>query len=186
MSKSFDFLGSHKGSFSKSSLAVHCNLSGVMQFVGKTENEKSFAPNIENVEWFDNTGGTQVLFALDIDKVDPTMTFSFMQVYDTNVLALALNADMDVSGADQDFHFMGSEPDAYSEAEWRFTGRGVDARTMTKVFRRAIAYSSGEIAIGAPGAYTNVPITVRALQDTSIANTKRDLIYWIMDKRTFS
>ena len=186
MSKSFDFLGDYKQHFMKSSLQVHCNLSGNLQYIGKTQNEKTFAPGVENVEWFTNEGATQVLYAIDIDKVDPSFTFSLMQVADPNSLALALNADMDTSGADQDFMFMGSEPDAYSEAEWRFTNKTVDGRNLTLVIRRGIAFSSGDITFGSAGSYSEVPITVRALQDTTISNKKRDLMYWILDKRQFS
>ena len=186
MAKNFDWLGDHAGSFSKESPLVSNDLSGNLQVVGKTQNEKTFAPNFENVEWFDNTGSTQILFKLDIDKVDPTMTFSFMQVTDTNVMPLALNMDMDTSGSDQDFHFLGSEPDAYSEGEWRFSWKSTDSRDIVLIFRRAIGFSSGDVTLGTPGSYTEVPITIRALQDTTIANTKRDLIYFVIDKRAFS
>jgi hypothetical protein len=186
MAKSFDFLGAHKGSFWKQSFQVFTDLSGNLQYVGKTQNEITLGPGLENVEWFDNTGATQVLYALDIDKVDPSFTFSFMQVNDTNVLALALNADMDDSDASTFRSYVGSNPDAYSEAEWRFVGQSTDGRTLTFVIRRGIAFASGDITAGAPGSYTEVPITVRALQDTSITNTKRDLFYWEQQKRTFS
>lgn len=191
MAKSFDWLGAYKGHFLKASLDVYTDLSNNLQYVGKTQNEKTLAPGVENVEWFDNTGATQILFALDIDKVDPSITFSFMQVTDPNVLALALNADMDNSNADQFWGFIGSNPDAYEEAEWRFTSQstgidGANVFNMTFVIRRGIAFASGDITFGTPGSYTEVPITVRALQDTSVTNDKRDLAYWFIDKRAFS
>lgn len=186
MAKNFDFVGAYKGHFLKQSLDVYNNLSGSLQYIGKTQNEKTLTPGVENVEWFDNSGSTQVLYALDIDKIDPSITFSFMQVTDPNTLALALNADMDTSGATLDWGFLGSNPDEYSEAEWRFVNQSVGGLTMTLVIRRGIAFSSGDITMGSPGAYTEVPITVRALQDTSITNTKRDLMYWSIEKRAFS
>jgi len=186
MSKSFDFIGAHKGSFFKQSLQVFTNISGNFQYVGKTNNEITLAPGVENVEWYDNTGSTQSLFALDIDKVDPSITFSFMQVADQNVLALALNADMDVSNADTFYGFLGSNPDEYAEGEWRFVGEAVDGRQLVWVVRRGIAFASGDITMGAAGSYSNVPITIRMLQDTTITNGKRDLAYWMLDKRTFS
>lgn len=191
MAKSFDWLGDNKGEFFKQSLIVSNNLSGNQQIVGKTQNEMSFNMNLENVEWFSNAGGTQTLFALDIDKIDPTLTFSFMQVIDKNVLQLALNADFDASDPNVDRHFIGSNPDTYSEAEWRLTGSSVGvtgdaSRSMTMIWRRGIAFASGDISWGAPGAYSEVPVTMRGLQDTSIANTKRDVLYFEIAKRTFS
>lgn len=186
MAKSFDFLGAFKGHFWKQSFQVFTNLNGNLQYVGKTQNEISFAPGVENVEWFDNSNATQVLYALDIDKVDPSFTFSFMQVTDPNVLSLALNADMDDSDADTFRAFIGSNPDEYSEGEWRFVGQSTSGLTATFVVRRGIAFSSGDVTLGSPGAYTEIPITVRALQDTSITNTSRDLMYIEIEKRDFS
>lgn len=186
MAKSFDFLGAHKGSFLKQSFQVYNNLSGNLQYVGKTQNEITVAPGVENVEWFDNSGSTQVLYALDIDKIDPQISFSFMQVSDTNALALALNADMDTSDSTTFRGYVGSGPDQYSEAEWRFVGQSVDGRTVTLIVRRGIAFASGDMTFGSPGNYTEVPITVRALQDTSITNTARDVMYWEITERTFS
>jgi hypothetical protein len=126
------------------------------------------------------------LYALDIDKVDPSFSFSFMQVMDTNVLSLALNADMDDSDATTFRAFVGSNPDAYTEGEWRLVGQSTDGRAMTIVLRRAIGFASGDLSFGSPGSYTEVPITLRALQDTNEANTKRDLMYIEQQKRTFS
>lgn len=170
----------------KSSLDVYCKLAGTMQYVGKTQNAKTLSPGVEIVEWFDNTRGTQVLYALDIDKVAPQFKFSFMQVTNKNTLTLALNADTDVADPNFDWGFLGSGPDAFTEAEWRFVGRSVDGRNITMVIPRGIAYSTGDITMGTPGSYSEVPITVRALQDTTITDTKRDLMYWFIDKRKFS
>ncbi len=186
MAKSFDFLGDFKGHFWKQSFQVYTDLNGSSQYVGKTENEISFAPGVENVEWFDNSGGTQVLYAIDIDKIDPSFSFSFMQVTDPNVLALALNLDMDDSDPNTFRAYAGSSPDEYSEAEWKFVGQSVSGLQATFVVRRGIAFSSGDLSLGTPGSYTNVPITVRALQDTTETNTARDVMYIEIEKRTFS
>lgn len=187
MAKSFDFLGDFKGHFWKQSFQVFTTLNGVSrQYVGKTQNEMTLAPGLENVEWFDNSNATQVLYALDIDKIDPSITFSFMQVTDPNVLALALNADMDDSDPNIFRNYIGSNPDQYSEAEWRFVGKSTGNLTATVVILRGIAFSSGDITLGTPGAYTEIPITVRALQDTTVTNTKRDLMFIEIEKRMFS
>lgn len=186
MARTFDFLGAYKGHFLKSSLEVYCKLSGSLQFVGKTQNEKSLSAGVENVEWFDNTGGTQVLYALDIDKVDPSIKFSFMQITDPNVLALALNADTDTSNPNLFRGYVGSQPKAYSEAEWRFVATSTGGLIMTLVIRRGIAFASGDISFGAAGQYAEVPITVRALKDDTITNKERDLMYWEISQRTFS
>lgn len=186
MSKSFDFLGAYKNHFLKSSLDVYTNLKGTMQYVGKTQNQKTLSPGVENVEWFDNTGAVQTLFALDIDKVDPKINYSFMQISDPNVLALALNMDMDMSDANVVRLFMGSNPDTYAEAQWRFVCRSVGGLLMTLVVRRGISFSNGDITFGAPGNYAEVPVTTRMLQDTSITDTKRDLCYWEIQRRSFS
>jgi hypothetical protein len=188
MARTFDFLGAYKGYFTKASLDVYFMQSGgsSMQYVGKTQNEKTLTPGVENVEWYDNTGGTQILYAMDIDKIAPAIKFSFMQVADPNVLAMALNADMDDSDPAIFRGFVGSEPEAYTEGEWRFACQSTGGLLMTLVFRRGLAFSSGDIAMGAPGAYAEVPITVRALQDTTITDKKRDLFYWELEQRAFS
>lgn len=182
----WDFLGDYKNDFMKSSLKVHTDLSGSMQYVGKTQNEKTLSPNTELTEWFDNTGSTQVLFALDVDKFDMQIGFSWMQVMDENTLSIAYNLEKDTSATDQVFSFMGSNPGALPEAEWRFTGQSVDGRGFTLVIRKGILVPNGDTTLGTPGSYAEVPCTLRALQDTSITNTKRDIGYFITDKRTFS
>jgi len=156
-----------------------------LQYVGKT-GEVTFSSGVENVEWWDNSGATQTLYALDIDKINPSFTFSFLQVTDQNILTLALNADMDNTGSTNYYGFLGSNPDAYTEGEWRLVGESVDGRSLTLVVRRGILFSSGDITLGAAGSYSNVPVTLRVLQDTTITDTKRDMIYWILQKRSFS
>jgi hypothetical protein len=186
MANTWDFLGDYKNSFMKSSLQVYNNLSGTLQYVGKTSNEKTLSPNTELDEWYDNSGGVQVLYALDIDKFDFSIGFSFMQVADEEALALALNLDKDESDANKNYLFMGSAPNSLPEAEWRLVGRDVGGRSFTLVIRRGIVVPTGEITLGAAGNYAQVPISLRALQDTTITNTKRDIGYFMIDKRTFS
>ena len=44
----------------------------------------------------------------------------------------------------------------------------------------------GDWEVGSPGDYTGIPVTVKALQDTTITNTARDMAYFIIDKRSAS
>jgi hypothetical protein len=186
MPNSYDFLGDQKDFFMKSSLSVFTDLNGNRQFVGKTNNEKTISPNMEIVEWFDNTSGTQTRFILDIDRFDFAVNFSFMQVADPNALAIAMNLDWDQSDANFHYLFAGSAPNALSDAEWRFVGQTRSGLGITLVLRKAIVTFEGDWAIGAPGDYTNIPVKASALQDTSITDTKRDLAYFIIDKRSAS
>jgi hypothetical protein len=186
MANTWDFLGDYKNSFMKSSLQVYTNLSGTLQYVGKTSNEKTLSPNTELVEWYDNTGGVQTLYALDIDKFDFSIGFSFMQVADEEALALAFNLDKDETDSSRSFLFMGSNPNTLPEAEWRLVGKDVGGRAFTLVLRRAIVVPTGEITLGATGSYAEMPVTLRALQDTTVTNTKRDIGYFMIDKRQYS
>jgi hypothetical protein len=186
MANTWDFLGDYKSSFTKSSLQVYTDLSGSRQYVGKTSNEKTLSPNTELVEWYDNTGGVQVLYALDIDKFDFSITFSFMQVADEEALAIALNLDKDETDSSVNYLFMGSDPNTLPEAEWRLVGQDTGGRSFTLVLRRAIIVPNGDITLGSPGSYSQIPITLRALQDTDVSNGARDIGYFMIDKRTFS
>jgi hypothetical protein len=90
MPNTYDFLGDYKGYFQKSSSQVYCNASGSLQYVGKTNHEVEFDPGLEYVEWFDNSSGTQSLYILVTDKVDPRVNFSWMQVHDPNTLPMVV------------------------------------------------------------------------------------------------
>ena len=138
------------------------------------------------VEWYDNTGGVQTLFALDIDKINLTMDFSFMQIGDPNVMALAMNGRLDTSDPNKTYIFFGSNPQQLAEAEWRFVGQTTDKRAFTVVIRRGIVVPTGSYAFGTPGQYTMIPVTLRALQNTAVSDTERDLAYLMIDKRSFS
>lgn len=170
----------------KSSWQVYSALNGNRQYVGKTSNEKTFNPNIELAEWWDNSSGTQSLFVLDIDKFDFSVSFSFMQPGDPNVLAAAWNLDPDDSDADYSYLFGGSEPDVLNEAEWRFVGRTKANLEIMLVLRKAVCVPAGEWAVGTPAQYSGIPVTVRALQDTTITNKKRDMCYFRIRKRALS
>lgn len=186
MANSYDFLGDNKSYFMRSSWQVFTDLNGNRQYVGKTGNEKTMAPNLELVEWYDNTQGPQVLYVADIDKFDLSVSFSFMQILDPNVLAIAWNMDLDTSDPNFNYAFMGSDPNPLVEAEWRFVGEGRDGLGITLVIRKGVMVPNGDWTSGEPGDYTNIPVTVRTFQDTSITTRRRDLAYFIIDKYSFS
>ncbi|HDY89991.1 MAG TPA: hypothetical protein ENH82_17955 [bacterium] len=182
MANAYDFLGDNRAYFMKSSWQVYTDLSGARQYVGKTENEKTFSLGQEIIDWFDNTGGTQTKFVLDIDKMSPVVNFSFMQVADPNILATAWNGDLDLSDPNFVYDFLGSEPNTLQEAEWRFVGRTRTGLGMTFVIRNGVMVPNGDWTSGGGGAYTSIPVSVHALQDTSISNGARDLAYFIIDR----
>ncbi len=186
MGNVYDWLGDNRAFFMKSSWQVYTDLSGIRQYVGKTDNEKVFDPGQEIIDWFDNTGGTQIKYVLDIDKISPMVNFSFMQVADPNVLAIAWNGDLDCSDPNYIYDYLGSCPNALREAEWRFVGRTRTGLGMTLVIRNGVCVPSGAWTSGGGGSYTNIPVTVHALQDESIDDCKRDLMYIIIDKYAFS
>ncbi len=183
---SYDFLGAQDDFFMKSSWNVFTNLNGNLQFVGKTTNEKTISPNVETIEWMDNTSGTQTRFVLDLDRFDFSVSFGFMQVFDKNALALAMSGELDTSDANVDRVFFGSAPPALDEAQWRFTGQSRTGLGITLVIRKGVATFNGDWETGASGDYTNFSVTVSALQDTSITNTQRDMAYFELDRRSDS
>ena len=182
----YDFLGDNRAFFMKSSWQVYTDLSGIRQYVGKTQNEKTISPGMEIIDWFDNSAGTQIKYVVDIDKMSPFVSFSWMQVADPNVLAIAWNGDLDTSDANYAKTFFGSAPNALREAEWRFVGRTRTGLGMTLVLRNAVCVPNGDWSTGAGGSYTEVPVTIHALQDTTITNATRDLAYFIVDKYSAS
>lgn len=186
MANVYDWLGDNRAYFMKSSWQVYSDLSGIRQYIGKTENEKSFDPGMEIIDWFDNTGGTQIKYVVDIDKMSPVVNFSFMQPLDPNVLAIAWNGDLDTSDPDYVYDFYGSAPNALAEAEWRFVGRGRTGLGITFVMRNAVIVPNGAWTSGAGGAYAPAPVSCHALQDTSISNGKRDLCFFIVEKYSAS
>lgn len=182
----YDFLGDFNGYFMKSSWQVYCDASGSLQYVGKTDNEKTISPNVELAEWWDNSSGTQTLYVLDIDKFEISVSFTFMQVLDPNTIAMCWNSDLDTSDADTVYNFFGSNPNSLGEYEWRFVGQSRTSLGITLVIRKGIIVPNGDWTSGTPATYTGIPIMCRAIQDTSISDTKRDLAYIMMDKRSFS
>lgn len=185
MANIYDFLGDYANHFTKSSLKVFSDLSGSQQYVGQTSNDFDIDPATEVVEHFDNTGGTQALFIIAPDKVDFKANFSFLQVYDENTLAIAMNLDKDDSDPNISRQYVGSEPNAYQSAEWRFVMKSLDNRTITLVMRKAIIIPNGSVS-GAPGSFTGVPVTARATIDSTIVDAKRNLAYFEIEKRQFS
>ena len=181
----FDFLGDDKDFFMKSSWQVYSRLNGVSQYVGKTSNEKTISNSLETIEWNDNSSGVQSLFVTDITKAGLSIAFSFMQ-WDVNALALFFNAEIDRSDANRDYVFIGSNPPEIPSAEWRFVGQTRDGRVITLVIREGSCYSSGDLATGGAGDYSPIPVIVKAQQDTSITNTKRNFAYFMIDKKVYS
>jgi hypothetical protein len=185
MANIFDFLGDDKDFFMKSGWMVYCDLNGNRQYVGKTSNEKTISNSLETMEWLDNSSGVQTLFVTDITKTGLSIAFSFMQ-WDVNALALFTNGEIDTSNANYNYIFMGSNPDELASAEWRFVGQTRDGRTITLVIREGSCYSNGDLTSGGAGDYSAIPVIVKAQQDTTITNTKRNLAYFIIDKKSYS
>jgi hypothetical protein len=185
MANLFDFLGDDKDFFMKSGWMVYTDLNGVRQYVGKTSNEKTISNSLETMEWLDNSSGIQTLFVTDITKAGLSIAFSFMQ-WDKNALALFFNAEIDTSNANYDYLYMGSNPDELASAEWRFVGQTRDGRTITLVIREGSCYSNGDLTSGSAGDYAPLPVIVKAQQDTTVTNTKRNLAYFIIDKKSYS
>ena len=186
MANVYDWLGSQADYFMKSSWQVYNNSSGNRQYVGKTENEFTISPNIELAEWFDNETGVQYLYALGVSKFDIMTSFSFKQVCDQNVISMAWNADLDVSDSTYHYLFFGTNPNDLGEYEWRFVGESKSELSITFVVRKGIAVPNGDWASGTPGEWTGLPISLRAVPDASVTNTKRDLAYFIIQKRSTS
>ena len=186
MANVYDFLGDEVDFFMKSSWQVYTNANGNRQYVGKTNNEKTFNINTEVAEWYDNASGVQVLYALGISKFDMMCSFSFMQTLDPNVISLAWNGDLDRANATYWYIFFGSAPNDLGSYEWRFVGKGKSGLSITYVVRKGVAIPNGDWSSGAPGEWNNIPITIRALQDTSITNTLRDISYFIIQKKAYS
>ena len=181
-----DFLGDDAAYFMKSSWQIYTDVSGARQYIGKTTMEKTFSPNIELAEFWDNSGGTQTLFVLDIDKFDFNMSFGLMQVADPATIPIAWNMELDTSDPDYIFMFGGSAPQALAEAEWRCVGKSRTGLEIMLVIRRGVCVPNGDWTVGTAGDYTNLPVTIRALQDTTITNAKRDMVYFRVQRKALS
>ena len=184
MANVYDFLGDERNFFMKSSWKVYTSLSGSLQYVGKTQNEKTIRTDAEYVEWWDNTSGVQTLYIKDLDKFGFALDFNFMQVADSNALAIAFNSEWDKSDANWDYHFFGSTQNTLREALWCFVGQTRSGLAVETWFRKGIITANGDWTSGAPGDYTNIPVTCSAMQDTSITNSLRDLVYIRIAKQT--
>jgi hypothetical protein len=181
-----DFLGSQKDYFQKASWQVYCNPGSGLQYVGKCSAEIEIDMGIENIEYFDNEGGVQVLYLLTQTKVDPKVNFSFNQVIDPQITALVFNLEQDTSDATYAYNFIGSSPADYSYFPWMFASKGLNGHIAQLVVRNGVCFSTGAWTSGAAGALASIPATVRMTQDTTITNTKRDLGYFRIQKRAAS
>ena len=184
MANSYDFLGDDRDFFMKSSWSVYTDISGALQYVGKTQNEKTIRMSPEYVEWFDNTSGVQTLYIKDLDKFGFEVDFSFMQVADSNALGVAMNSDLDDSDANWIYHFFGSCANELDQALWVFIGQSRSGLDIELWIRQGVITLAGDWSSGAPGAYTEIPVTCAAMQDTSISNCLRDLAYIRVEKQT--
>lgn len=184
MANVYDFLGDDRDFFMKSSWKVYTDISGALQYVGKTQNEKVIRTDAEYVEWWDNTSGVQTLFIKDLDKFGFAVDFSFMQVADSNVLGIALNTDWDKSDDNWNYHFLGSCQNELVQGLWVFVGQTRSGLAVETYIRQGLISMNGEWASGAPGSFTELPVTCAALQDTSITNCLRDLVYIRVEKQT--
>lgn len=176
--QAFNFLGDDRDTFMKSSWKIYNNLSGTSQYIGKTSNDKTFNPNLALTEWWDNTSGTQSLFVLDIQKFDFAVSFQIMQVLDPNMIPLAWNFQVDkTSNPGYTRAYQGSQPPPLLSSEWQFVGRSRSGLAIILVLRNAICVANGEWKVGTPGEYSGIPVTVRALQDTTQTDKSDDMVY---------
>ena len=183
----YDFLGAQKDYFQKASWQVYAESSaGNLQYVGKVENEIEINPNIENIEWFTNDRGVQVLYILTPTKIDPMINFSWMQIFDPNTIPMTWNLEKDDSDPNVIRDFIGSDPDDYESREWRFVSKSLSGLACTLVVRKGICSANGSWTSGGGGALATLPASVRMTQDTSEVNGKRDLGWFEFDKRALS
>ena len=183
MANVYDFLGDERDYFMKSSWKVYTDIGGVLQYIGKTENEKTIRTSAEYIEWYDNTSGVQTLYIKDLDKFGFAVDFAFMQVADSNVLGIAYNSDWDQSDAIWDYHHFGSCQNELVEGLWVFVGQTRSGLAIETWIRRGVITVNGDWSSGAPGAYTQIPVTCNATQDTGITNCLRDLAYIRVEKQ---
>lgn len=182
----FNFLGDNKQLFTKSSLMVYTNLSGTMQYVGKTGNDKTFATGETLVEWRDLTTGTDVLFTAEIGKLDFAVTFNFMQVLDPNVIAAAWNMNVDVVSDPLNYVMtQGSEPPALPVATWRFVAKNKKGLLVTLEIPAGICFPSGDWKPDGKD-FQNIPVTVKAMVDTTNPNTGSNLMKILVQKNPAS
>lgn len=186
MANVYDWLGSQDDYFMKSSWQVYNDSSGNRQYVGKTENEVTISPNLELAEWFDNSTGVQYLYAIGISKFDIMVSFMFKQILDPNAISMGWNSDLDTSDSTFNYLFFGTNPNDLGEYEWRFVGQSKSGLSITFVIRKGICVPNGDWASGAPGEWTSIPVSLRAIPDATITDTKRDLAYFIIQKRSLS
>lgn len=178
-----DLLGAFEGDFIKSSLDVYVGLSGGLRYVGKTQPASTVRFPRSYMDFKSGTPKTR--YIIDFSETGIEVDFTFMQVADPSWLAIALEADLDTTGAVHDYVFLGSNPGAVTLREWRFVGQTRDARLMELVIRKGQIMNPGDLSIGGDD-YASQQVTISAAQDTSITDSKRDLAYFRIAKRAFS
>jgi hypothetical protein len=180
-----DLNGKYVSDFSKQSLAIYVNLDAGLRLIGYTQPESTISYSREMMQFEAQT--PRVLVAQDYMRVGASMTFTWMQVADPNLLALMLTGDLDCSGNTYDWVFGGSNPNAGTipTYEWRAVGESRDGRLLEFVIRKGLVGEIGDQTFGGTE-YASQQVTVNAIQDDTITNTERDLWYWRIAKRTFS
>jgi hypothetical protein len=186
MSNQYNFTGADLDFFMRSGLDVYSNANGVRQYIGKTGNEKTYNANFAFAEWWDNVTGTQSLYAIGISKFDPTMSFTMMQLADPNAFALAHNMEKDDSDPNNTWLYGGSQQGNLLACEWRFVGKSVGGLQMMMVWRQGILVPNGEVKFGTPNEYNTLPVTLRAKSDTTVSNANRNLIYFVLQDKSYS
>ena len=76
----YTYSGEDLTAFMRSSLKVYTDINtgdGTMEYVGRTEAEISLNSTAEDLEWLDNTSGTQILVLKEPIRNGLEMTFQF-------------------------------------------------------------------------------------------------------------
>lgn len=178
-----DLLGAYAEDFMRESLEVYCNASGNLQYVGKTEPEKTIRFPRTMMQFKD--GSPRALYIQDFQEVGVQVQFTFKQVADPNILALATNGDLDKTSTANHYVFLGSDPGAVSYYKWTFVGSTRDGRAFELVLRKAQISEIGDMSTGGTD-YAGLQLTIDALKDETITDAKRDMAYFRIIPRTFS
>jgi hypothetical protein len=174
----YNFLGDDLSAWAKSSLQVYSWLSGSQQYIGRVQQDISITPVLETIEFWDNTSGVQSLYILDVNKADFSVDFKLMQVLDKNALTLYLDGTQDNSDVNNPKVYFGSNPPTLQTARWDFVGLGKTKRQITLTILNGVAVKPKSMTVGAGGKWWEMPITVRALIDSTQPDKTKNLAYF--------
>ena len=167
----------------KAALDVYCDASGTMQYVGKTEPEKTISFERSLMQFKDGT--PRALYVQDYQEVGMSVQFTFKQVCDPNILALATGGELDKTSTSQHYVFYGSDPGSIPSYKWSFVGTARDGRVFELVVRKGQIGEIGDFTTGGTD-YSGLQVTVQATKDDTITDEKRDMAYFRIVPRTFS